>query len=277
MGAVAATFVVGVVAGILSALLGIGGAVVTTPAVRVLGATPIEAVGSTVPAILPGAISGSVRYAKAGLVEWRLAIGLGVTGSLFALGGAWVSDLVGGRPLMVLTAALMLWSGVSVARGADTSAVDGSGGSNGSDASEEADGLSTAPGHPDTLGPRPSMGLIAIVGAASGFVAGLLGVGGGIVMVPAMTGPLRIPMKRAVASSLVAVAIFSVPALVTHVLLGHVDWRFALPLMAGVVPGAQIGAHLTIGAAEHRVRLWFGVLVVVVALVYGVTELSALF
>ncbi|MEI2696858.1 MAG: sulfite exporter TauE/SafE family protein [Microthrixaceae bacterium] len=255
MGAVLATFAVGVVAGALSALLGIGGAVVTTPAVRVLGATPIEAVGSTVPAILPGAISGSIRYAKAGLVDWTLALGLGVSGAVFALAGAWVSDLVGGRPLMVLTAVLMLWSGVSVGRGADRPP------------SEEA----------EPQGPRSALWLISLVGAASGFVAGLLGVGGGIVMVPAMTGPLRIPMKRAVASSLVAVAIFSVPALVAHLVLGHIDWRFALPLMAGVVPGAQLGAHMTIGAAEHHVRRWFGVLVVVVALVYGFTELAALF
>ncbi len=255
MGAVLATFAIGVVAGALSALLGIGGAVVTTPAVRVLGATPIEAVGSTVPAILPGAISGSIRYAREGLVEWRLALGLGVSGTVFALGGAWLSDVVGGRPLMVLTAALMLWSGVSVVRGADRS----------------------VPDQPLEVGSGPPIWSIVLVGAASGFVAGLLGVGGGIVMVPAMTGPLHVPMKRAVASSLVAVAIFSVPALVTHVLLGHVDWRFALPLMAGVVPGAQIGARMTIGAAEHRVRQWFGILVVLVAVLYGVTELAALF
>lgn len=259
MGAAAATFAIGVVAGILSALLGIGGAVVTTPAVRLLGATPIEAVGSTVPAILPGAISGSIRYARDGLVEWRLALGLGVSGTVFALGGAWLSDVVGGRPLMVLTAALMLWSGISVVRGTDRPGADRSG-------TDE----------PLEVGSGPPVWSIVLVGAASGFVAGLLGVGGGIVMVPAMTGPLHVPMKRAVASSLVAVAIFSVPALVTHVLLGHVDWRFALPLMAGVVPGAQIGARMTIGAAEHRVRQWFGILVVLVAALYGATEVAAL-
>ena len=60
-------------------------------------------------------------------------------------------------------------------------------------------------------------------------------------------GLLKLPMKLAVGSSLVAVAIFSVPALVTHALLGHIDWRFALPLVVGVVPGAQVGAR-----AHHR-------------------------
>lgn len=259
---VAVTFAVGVGAGVLSALLGIGGAVVTTPAIRVLGATPIEAVGSTVPAILPGAISGSIRYAREGMVDWPLALGLGVPGAAFALTGAWVSSLVDGRALMVLTAVLMLWSGWSVVRG--------------SDARAPGDGTANEPGATGLVETdTPPWWQLGGVGALSGFVAGLLGVGGGIVMVPAMAGPLRVPMKRAVASSLVAVAIFSVPALAAHIALGHVDWRFALPLMAGVVPGAQLGAHMTIGASERSVRRWFGALVIVVACIYGGTELAA--
>lgn len=259
----AATLAVGFLAGVLSALLGIGGAVVTTPAVRVLGATPIEAVGSTVPAILPGAISGSFRYARAGLVDWPLALSLGISGAVFALAGAWTSSLVEGRILMVLTAALMLWSGVSVARGADRTRVE---------AAAEGERRGDASGN----GGRRSTPLLVLVGAGSGFLAGLLGVGGGIVMVPAMAGPLRIPMKQAVASSLVAVAIFSIPALVAHAALGHINWVYALPLMVGVVPGAQVGARLTIGASDRAVRRLFGALVVVLALVYGGTELSAL-
>jgi uncharacterized membrane protein YfcA len=271
VGTVLATLAVGVLAGMLSALLGIGGAVVTTPAVRVLGATPIQAVGSTVPAILPGAISGAWRYSRAGLVDWPLALGLGISGAVFALVGAWTSSLVDGRLLMVLTAVLMVWSGVTVFRGADRQRVV--------DAAEQErrevlDGTPTAADpSADRAGSR---WLVGVVGAGSGFVAGLLGVGGGIVMVPAMAGPLGIPMKRAVASSLVAVAVFSIPALVAHVALGHVNWTFALPLMLGVVPGAQLGARMTIGASERTIRRLFGALVVVLALVYGGTELVAL-
>ena len=46
--------------------------------------------------------------------------------------------------------------------------------------------------------------------------------------------------------------------------------------MVGVVPGAQLGARITIGASERSVRRWFGVLVIVVAFIYGGTELAAL-
>jgi uncharacterized protein len=286
------TVLVGVGAGILSALLGVGGAVITTPAVRVLGATPIEAVGSTVPAILPGAIAGTLRYAKEGLVDWQAALGLGISGALFAIGGALTSSVVNGRILMLMTAALMLWSGLSVTRGgravpAEPAAVlvapaePGDGPAElleGVEASETesalADPAAVAAG-PVRIGhPLPLLGAL---GAASGFVAGLLGVGGGIVMVPVLTGPLKVPMKSAVASSLVAVAIFSVPALITHAVLGHINWAFALPLMIGVVPGARIGAHITIGASEGTIRRLFGILIIVLAVIYGASEAAAFF
>lgn len=250
--------VAGFGAGVLSALLGIGGAVVTTPAIRLLGATPIEAVGSTVPAIVPGAISGAWRYAREGMVEWRLALGLGLAGSVFAVLGAWTSDVVNGRLLMVFTALVMLWAGLSVVLQLRGGSVP-----------MEAD-----PG--DEGGVRGSVPLLVLLGGGAGFVAGLLGVGGGIVLVPVLTGVLRVPMRRAVASSLVAVAIFQVPALATHVWLGHVNWALALPLMAGVVPGAQVGARITVAATDRTIRILFGLLIVVLAVVYGVTEVRGL-
>lgn len=294
------TALVGVGAGILSALLGVGGAVITTPAVRALGATPIQAVGSTVPAILPGALAGTLRYAREGLVDWNAALGLGISGSVVAVAGALVSDRVPGGLLMVLTAVLMVWSGFSVARGGSRSVPeerppgpatlasddDGEGALfdafDGVEAFDTEVALALDDGAASPMGAEPApprvrhpLPALVLLGAAAGFVAGLLGVGGGIVIMPVLTGPLRIPMKSAVASSLVAVAIFSVPTLVTHTLLGHIDWTYALPLMVGVVPGARIGARITIGADERTIRRLFGVLIVVLAVVYGASELIA--
>ena len=55
---------------------------------------------------------------------------------------------------------------------------------------------------------------------------------------------------------------------------GHIDWAYALPLMVGVVPGARIGAHLTIGSSERAVRSWFGAMIVVLVLVAAVSLLT---
>lgn len=256
---VPAAVLAGFGAGVLAALLGIGGASVTTPIVRLLGGTPIEAVGSTIPAIIPGAISGAWRYYREGLVHWRTATTIGATGSLTAVAGALTSDAVNGRLLMVLTALVMLWAGGSVVwrlrfpPAAPRGLADG----------QEAR-------------PRAQPIVEVAFGAVAGFTAGLLGVGGGIVLVPVLSGPLRLPMRHAVASSLVAVAMFQVPALVTHVWLGHVNWAIAIPLTVGVVPGAQVGARLTVAASDRTVTALFAMLIVVLALVYGTTEVRGL-
>ncbi|MFM7062233.1 MAG: sulfite exporter TauE/SafE family protein, partial [Actinomycetes bacterium] len=210
----------------------------------------------------------------------RTALGLGAAGALFAVGGAVLSEFVDGRVLMLLTALLMLWSGISVARGGRRGpapvgpTVDA--------VPDAAERVESAPAARTTATttvlrdvPRHSLGTIAGLGAVAGFVAGLLGVGGGIVMVPMLTGPLKFPVRAATASSLVAVAIFSLPALVTHAVLGHINWFFASALMLGVVPGAQVGASLTIRSSERTIRLAFGGFIVLMALVFAATQVLA--
>lgn len=287
----AATLVLGFASGVLAGMFGIGGAVITTPSIRALGATPIHAVGSTVPAILPGSISGAYRYAKSGLVDWRVGLVCGAAGSVLAIAGAKAADLVNAHYLMVLTAGLLAFSGISIFRSASVAApaeVPAAG-----PEGDVAEGLAVTlhdedgahvhappPGWTDeedrSMPPEVPLGRLVAVGAGAGALAGLLGVGGGIVMVPAFTGLLKLPMKLAVGSSLVAVAILSVPALVTHTLLGHIDWRFALPLVVGVVPGAQVGARLTMGSSDVVVRRMFGIFITVLSVVYGVTEILGL-
>jgi len=96
------------------------------------------------------------------------------------------------------------------------------------------------------------------------------------VLLPAFTSLLGLEVRRAVPASLVAVAVFSVPALVTHALNGNIDWALALPLMLGVLPGARLGSRFTVAASERTVRLAFGVVIGVLAVLYGSTEPAGL-
>ena len=68
------TIVAGVGTGILSAMFGVGGAIVSTPAIRVLGASAALAVASTLPSVIPSALTGTVRYTKAHLINWRAVL-----------------------------------------------------------------------------------------------------------------------------------------------------------------------------------------------------------
>lgn len=260
---IVAILAVGAASGVLSGMFGVGGAVITTPGVRMFGGTPIEAVGSTIPAILPGALTGAWRYSREGLVDWPIALTTGAVGSACAIAGAELSDHVDGHLLMLFTAALLLWSGLRSMRPQRA----------------PVPALVPVGGPPADLDapPAPAVprALVVLIAVAAGLMAGLLGVGGGVLLVPAFTVLLGLAPKRAVGTSLVAVAMFSVPAMVTHALLGHINWTFALLLVVGVVPGARLGAHLTLRGSEARLRLLMGLFFTVLALAYGASELLA--
>jgi uncharacterized membrane protein YfcA len=264
-----AVVVVGFGSGILSGMFGVGGAVLTTPGVRAAGATPIEAVGSTIPAILPGALSGAYRYSRAGMVDWTVALYSGLFGTVFAVMGAELSDHVDGHYLMLLTAAILLWTGLKniLEHMRQSAPVTVAAGATHVDARPADD--------PEPR--RPSPLSTSVIGAGAGLLAGLLGVGGGILLVPAFVTILRMAPKRAVATSLVAVAMLSVPAMITHAFLGHINWAFAVLLVIGVVPGAQVGAKVTIHGSEERLRFLMGVFFTVLALAYGLAEIRAAF
>jgi uncharacterized membrane protein YfcA len=114
------------------------------------------------------------------------------------------------------------------------------------------------------------------VGLLAGGLSGLLGIGGGVVLIPAFAGWLRLPIKVAVATSLVCVGIFAVPGTITHAALGEIDWSFAVPLSLAVIPGARLGSHLTIQATDRTLRLAVALGLGFVAVIYAAAELAAL-
>jgi uncharacterized protein len=304
----ALALLLGFVTGVLSALFGIGGAIVSNPGLRILGAAPLVAVGTTLPSILPGAISGTLRYRREGLIDWRLIIPAAAAGLLAVVGGSLLSHAVPGQGhLLLLIIAVLL--AVTAWRTAFTGAtpeagVPGAGDNREHPTSPSAPlplrggshrrvGWSRAatpgPGSPaPTPGPagsdpvasgrlaRRRRWIAAGIGLSAGLLSGLLGIGGGVIMVPAFTELLSMSLKSAIATSLVCVGIFGVPATITHAFLGDVDWRLAILLAIGVIPGARVGAALTIRTAERRLRLAVGVFLALVALVYFVTETRAL-
>ncbi|HJW58018.1 MAG TPA: sulfite exporter TauE/SafE family protein [Actinomycetota bacterium] len=270
----ALTLLLGFATGVLSALFGIGGAIVSNPGLRALGADPLVAVGTTLPSILPGAISGTLRYRREGLIDWRLVTPAAAAGLLAVVGGSLLSHAVPGEGhlLLLLIAVLLAFTAWRTAVTAPTPA-DGPdhGGSGGGAEGGSGAGVEARTGR--GVGMRWGA---AGIGVVAGLLSGLLGIGGGVIMVPAFTELLSMSLKSAIATSLVCVGIFGVPATITHAFLGDVDWRLAALLTIGVIPGARVGASLTIRTAERRLRLAVGVFLALVALVYFVTETRAL-
>jgi uncharacterized membrane protein YfcA len=246
--------IAGFFTGVLSGMFGVGGAVISTPAILALGATPLQAVGSTLPSIIPGAAAGSVRYEREGMIDHRVAWRTGVAGMAFAAFGAVASKHVPGKGhvQMILTALLLGWFAFRTGRDSDPAI------------------------QPADHELHRSLWLLIVIGAMAGGLSGFLGVGGGVVMVPAVTSWVGLPLKRAIATLLVCVGLVCIPGTITHQLLGDIDWLFALPLMVAAIPGARVGAHLAIRASDRVLRITVASVLGTIAVVYGTVELIQL-
>jgi uncharacterized protein len=238
---------IGLVSGVLSGLFGVGGGIVMTPGLQVLlGTTPIVALATPLPVIFPTALTGAMTYRRAGEVDTRAVawiVGPGIAGAAV---GAWLTRLIDTDLLLVVTAILLAYQAVGILNGARTRT---------------------------RAAPRPATALAyALTGLLAGVVSGLLGIGGGLVMVPVLAGVLGMPLKRALGTSLLAIVVLVIPGTIVHTALGHIDWAIFLVVTIGAVPGARIGAGIALGTKERTLRLLVGSFLLVVALAYGVSE-----
>jgi uncharacterized membrane protein YfcA len=280
------TLAAGLATGVLSGMFGVGGAVVSTPAIRVLGATPLEAVGSTIPSVIPSAVSGSLRYRRERLIVGYVAVWTLAFGLLATVGGALLTDAVpgNGHLLMIATAGLLAFTALRMAHVPSPAPAtthnpveveDPVG-----DLATPAGDLALAHEHdPDRSSPlhrRTEIWRLGLIGIAAGLLSGLLGIGGGVLMVPAFATWVRLSVKEAVATSLVCVGALAFPGMITHAALGNIDWAFAIPLSIAVIPGARLGAHLAIRSSERRLRLAVAIVLGSIAVAYATGELIAL-
>ncbi|HEX2258123.1 MAG TPA: sulfite exporter TauE/SafE family protein [Actinomycetota bacterium] len=243
----------GLAAGIFSGALGVGGASVATPLIRLLGVNAYQAIGSTVPMIIPGSATGAWTYFRSGLIDNRAAAWTSLSGAVASFAGARSTRLFNGSYLMIATAAVIFFLGIRLFP----------------ERPEEKD--------EDPEPPRGSAAGFAALGVVSGFSSGLLGVGGGFLIVPAFIKFFRLPTKVALGTSLTVIAVTMVPNMLGHVLAKNIDWRVALLLCVAVIPGARFGARLTILSSERPLRITMAIAFSVAALLYAGYELGQLF
>ena len=253
---------IGVAAGILSGLFGVGGGIVTTPAIQeLLGGPPYIAVGTPLPVAIPTAVVGGYTYARAREVSWRAVRFAAIPGIAGAAAGAWLTSLIDPHWLLLVTAGLIAWQAVRIGRSWRSRA--------NRDGLHSQLELHTVFVHAELrrLDGRPATRTVnarRVVLVACTLV------------VPLVTTMLGMPLKRALGTSLVLIAIIAIPGTIVHALLGHIDWGIAFVLMLGVIPGARIGASIALGTRERTLRLMVGSFLLVVAVAYGVTEIARL-
>ena len=227
--------VVGALAGLASGLFGIGGGVVIVPGLVFVTAFGQRlAHGTSLTAIVPIAAAGTIGYATAGEVD----PGAGVLMAVGALVGAplGVAALVRvpQRGLRIAFGVLLVVAAVRLVMDASGPAASG-----------------TDPGPLDVL---TALGYLA-TGLASGALAGLMGVGGGVVLVPALTLLFGFPLVMAKGTSLAVILPTAVVGTVRNLGQGTTDLRAGLLVGVGGVVTAAIASQVSLGL-DRTVSAW---------------------
>lgn len=212
---------VGLAAGGVGALLGVGGGVVIVPVLHLgLGLPLPVAVGTSLVVIVGTSVAGTWGYRKRGLVLVRTGVELVAAAALGALAASrWAGELSEEVVARIFAVALagaavyLLWRGRAVG-GSETPA----------QGSRRFAAISLAP----------------LAGAASG----LLGIGGGLVQVPILRLVLGVEMRRAVATSTFTVGITAALAAWAYGARGEIGWEWVPPLLIGVLIGARAAPRI---------------------------------
>ena len=117
---------------------------------------------------------------------------------------------------------------------------------------------------------------VLLAGTGVGFLTGLFGVGGGFVIVPALTLLLKLSMPEAIGTSLLVIAINSATALAARLGTDSIEWSVAVPFTIAAVGGVIVGGRVADRLDAHRSLRWFAALLVAVALYTGTVALFAL-
>lgn len=116
-------------------------------------------------------------------------------------------------------------------------------------------------------------GIYLIIGALAGTMAGMLGIGGGIIVIPALAAvfvhfqvmPQSIVMQMAIGTSLAAMIVTTISAMRSHAKRGSVRWDMVKKLLPGIIIGSIIGAIIAHNLPSGYLRTFFGIFLLVIA------------
>lgn len=261
-----AAFGISVAAGLLGSMLGIGGGIIVVPALtQLLGVEMKYAVAASFVGVIATSNGAAAAYVRQHLTNLRLAMLLEVATVAGALGGAYLAGFASERFLLVLFGCILGYAAVAMF----------------------VDRLRTRTQIPreDALAARlrlhgryfdPSMNgqvdyhVVRVwfglaVGLFAGVISGLLGVGGGILKVPAMHLGMRVPIKVSTATSNFMMGVTAAASAAVYFSRGQIVPLIAAPVGAGVLLGAMTGSRLLPRVKNTYVKAGFVVVLIAVA------------
>ncbi len=227
--------------GVALGMLGGGGSILTVPVLTyVSGLDAKTAIAASLPIVALSSAFGALGHWRSGNVHARIAVTFGAFAMLGGFAGARAAQWISGQTQMLLFATVMLLAAVSMLR------------------TRKGEALS------DGEVARVAISELAPIGLSVGVLTGLVGVGGGFLIVPALVKLARIPMRVAVGTSLTVIAMNATAGTIGYI--GQVSWPFALliPFIGFALVGVAIGTSSAQRVPQSVLRQSFGVLLLLV-------------
>ncbi len=229
--------------GITLGLLGSGGSILTVPVLTyVVGQETKLAIASSLMIVGIISVFAALPYAFQKLVKWRTVVVFGLPGMMGAVAGAWAAHFVSGAIQMLIFAMLLLVASYLMFKP-----------------------VKLNPSERD--GPERAMIKIAIDGFLVGSVTGLVGVGGGFLIIPALALLGSLSMRLAVGTSLVIIAMNSFSGFIGYIkvleaLNLSIDWQVIGIFSTIGVFGSWLGHKLSGRVNQHQLKQGFAVFLV---------------
>ncbi len=233
-------FAVGIVMGLVFAVLGAGGGIIAVPVLLALFSLPMSsATTGSLAVVWAAAVTATFGHGRAKRVDWRVALAFGLPSIAGAMVGARLNALAPERLTMALFALVLLVATAAMFR-----------------KKPEAPTAAALP-------------VVLAAGLGIGVVTGFLGVGGGFLVVPALVTLAQVPLHRAVGTSAAIIAGSSFAGALTTLVRDPALVALVLPIAGGAVLGALVGAPLAGRLPEQPLRYGFAALALTIAVAMG--------
>ena len=230
--------VIGFGASALGGMLGMAGGIFVVPLLTIACGYPIRvAIAASLVSVIACSSAGAAHYLRAGLTNLRLAVILESATALGAVTGVAVMGIIPVAALFALFAAILILSAQQML----------------------ARRREVATEKPERL--RLALGLMY----GAGLISSLLGIGSGVLKIPAMDTALRLPLKVSSATSNLMIGVTASASAGAYFLRGAILPEVAAPVAIGSVLGAIVGARFLIALASERLRILFVVVLIALA------------
>jgi uncharacterized protein len=238
------TFVIGVAAGIVGSLLGLGGGIIISPILTLSGFLPSQVASTSLLAVASTGASSTVSYSIKKKISYDIGIKVAAFAVPFSVIGALISSALDPDEFKLYFAILLISTSFYL--------------------------LIRKSVREDRLNPKDRGKLISnaflyVGSSAAGLISSLFGIGGGIIFVPLLFAVKKLSMQQSVATSQLAILITSVAGILTHSVLFQPDYTFAGAIALGALAGAQVGSFIAIKISERLLTILFSFSLIIIS------------